>query len=439
MTQHRSPRITRRRFVAAASTLAAAGAAPYFVPARCLGAGDAPPPSDQLAVGIIGAGGMGGQHLAWLLDEPEVRVRAVCDVDASHLTPAVERTNAKYGDKDCLALDDFRELAAAPELDVVYVTTPDHWHVLASLAALRAGKDVYCEKPLANSVAEGRLLSDEVKNSGRILQCGSHERSNPNCRLAAKLIAEGRIGQVKTVRIRLPCDEPHHTEARKRTQAKLLDPPPGFDYDRWLGPTAEVPFAENRCHFWWRFNHRYGGGEMTDRGAHIIDLAQLILGEDASGPVEYSAQGIPIAGDLYDVFLDFTFENRYASGVVMIGEKTGPRGIGFEGTEGSLFLHIHGGKLEATPGSILDREYPGDPMLPYAVHRRNFLDAVKNRVAPNATAEIGHRTATICHLNNLAMRLGRKLAWDPVKEQIENDDEANELLTPKYREPWKLG
>ena len=437
---------SRRQFLktSAAASVAALGV-PYFVPARSLGAENAAAPSDRVVIGVIGCGGMGRGHLGALLDHPEVQVAAICDVDAAHREQALEIVHQKVAAAgksaagDFPAYGDFRRVLERPDIDAVYVATPDHWHALISIAAAKAGKDIYCEKPLANSIAEGRAICKAVNENKRILQCGSHERSNPNVRYACELVRSGKLGDVKTVRVHLPCDDPHHQEARSRQTAPApAAVPEGFDYDFWLGPTEKVPYAENRCHFWWRFNHRYGGGEMTDRGAHIIDIAQLALDMDASGPVEYQAQGVPLQGGLYDVFLDFEFENVYPNGVRLIGEKTGPRGIKFEGSKGTLFVNIHGGKLEADPATLVTEQLDTNPFTGYSYHRQNFLDAVKSRKATHATAEIGHRTGTICHLNNLSMRLGRQVKWDPVAETVIGDDEANALLTPKMREPWQI-
>ncbi|HMO87249.1 MAG TPA: Gfo/Idh/MocA family oxidoreductase, partial [Lacipirellulaceae bacterium] len=317
---------TRRGFLqqaAGASVLAA----PYFVPARVLGAGDATPPSDKIALGVIGCGGMGMAHLDAFLADEDVQVVAVCDVDRRHLERGVQRVNDKYGQRECRPYGDFRELLGLETIDAVVVATPDHWHALTAIAAVRAGKDVYCEKPLTNSIGEGRALCQAVRETGRVLQCGSHERSNPKVRLAAEAVRSGRLGKVHTVRIHLPCDEEHH----RRVMAVSDVPPPmpvpeGFDFDFWLGHTPDVPYTEKRCHFNWRFILAYGGGEMTDRGAHIIDIAQLALDKDDTGPVEYSARGRASTTSLFDAFFDFEFENVYASGVRMVGtSKTGPR------------------------------------------------------------------------------------------------------------------
>jgi predicted dehydrogenase len=430
---------SRRDFIRQSAAATAALMAPYIVPASALGRDGAVAPSERIAVGMIGTGGMGSAHLDWLATQPGVEVVALCDVDAAHLESARKLVVSKNGKgkNGITALHDFRELVARPEIDAVFVVTPDHWHALASIAAVRAGKDVYCEKPLTNSIGEGRALCNAVKDHGRVLQCGSHERSNPNVLRACEIVRGGRLGEIRTVRVYLPCDEPHHQQARTR---KLVPAavPEGFDYDFWLGPTPVVPYAENATHFWWRFNLHYGGGEMTDRGAHIIDLAQMALQLDGTGPVEVQARGVQMTGGLYDAFLDFEFENKYANGLRLIGEKTGPRGIRFEGDEGSLFVNIHGGKLEANPASILSEGPTSEAADGYAPHRRDFVNAVRTRGTTRAGAEAAHRTASICQINNVSMRLGRELKWDPVAEKFVNDDEASGFLLPPMRAPWSV-
>lgn len=428
---------TRRQFLRQSAAATAAVAVPYFVPASALGRDGATAPSERITVGVVGTGGMGTGHVEWLAARAEVEVVALCDVDAAHVERARQAAEAKSGKQRCVTLRDFRELVARPEIDAVYVVTPDHWHGLASLAAIRAGKDVYCEKPLTNSIGEGRALCDAVQEHGRVLQCGSHERSNPNVLRACEIVRSGKLGEIKTVRVFLPCDEEHHQVARSR-QFAAAEVPAGFDYDFWLGPAPQAPYAENSTHFWWRFNLNYGGGEMTDRGAHIIDLAQMALGLDQTGPVEFRARGTQLTGGLYNVFLDFEFENIYANGLKLIGEKTGPRGIRFEGDEGTLFVHIHGGKLVADPAAILGGDPGPENADGYTPHREEFLAAVRSRGATRAGAEAAHRTASICHINNIAMRLGRELKWDPAAEKFVGDDEANSYLMPAMRAPWSV-
>jgi predicted dehydrogenase len=388
----------------------------------------------------VGTGGRGEWAARSFLREPDVQVVAVCDVDRQHLEKGRSIVDQHYENKDCAATRDFRELVARPDIDAVVVTTPDHWHALVAIAAANGGKDIYCEKPLANSVAEGRAICEAVRRNNRVLQTGSHERSGPRARFACELIRSGKIGRLQTMRVNLPCQDKHHLQIRQWSEVPLPEEiPEGFDYDLWLGHTPQVPFTSKRCHFYWRFILSYGGGEMTDRGAHVIDIGQLGAGTDETGPVEFQAIGLRSPG-MFDALWDYHFINTYANGVKMIGEAHGPRGIRFEGTEGWIFVHIHGAKLEAEPASLLE-ENAG--MLRVQLgrtesHIRNFLESVRNRNQPFAPAEIGHRTATICHLNNLAILLGRKLQWDPGNERVVGDDEANRLLTPVMRPPWSL-
>jgi predicted dehydrogenase len=434
--------ITRRQFLQTSAAAAAAFGAPYFVPATSLGKGRAAP-SERIVMGAIGTGGQGKGIMGAFMNFSEVQMVAVCDVDRGHMRGAKEQVNKKYGNQDCKEYRDFRELVARDDIDAVTVTTPDHWHALCSVAAANAGKHVYCEKPLANSIGEGRAIADAVKKNKVMLQTGSHERSGENARFAAELVRNGRIGKLHTIRINLPCDDGHHQRARSVKTVPPPQPiPDGFDYDFWLGHTPKVPYTEGRCHFMWRFILAYGGGEMTDRGAHVIDLAQLAAGFDDTGPLEIEATGVQTPGSLYDTFWDYKFTNKFANGVTMIGEAKGPRGLKLEGDDGWIFIHVHGQRLEASDPKLLENRDTKDFKIQLGRspgHQRNLIDAIKSGKEPVATAEIGHRTASICHLNNIAMLVGRKLKWDPVKEQFADDSEANALVTPRMRAPWTLG
>ena len=432
---------TRRQFLkGAAAITAAAMTGPYFVPATALGRDEKKSAaSDRIVIGVIGTGGRGRGLIGAFAKEKDVQIVQVCDVDKKHLEQGVEAVNKAHGNKDCKSTGDFRELIANKDLNAVIVATPDHWHALASIAAAKAGKDIYCEKPLTNSVGEGRALCKAVADMKVVLQCGSMERSGENIQLVAELVRAGRIGKLHTARISLPCNEKHHKEARALKDVPAPMPAPeGFDYDFWLGHTPKVPYTEKRCHFFWRFNLTYGGGEMTDRGAHVIDLAQLCMGTDNTGPVEIEAKGDRNKDSLFNVFWDMEFTNVYADGVKMIGDFKEPRGLKLEGSDGWIFVHVHGQKLEASLPKILGgKTWTTTGVNPLPGHIRNFLDCVKSRKHPAATAEVGHRTATICHINNIAMQLGKKLKWDPKTEKFD-DEEANKLLTPTMREPWRL-
>ncbi|MER3415306.1 MAG: oxidoreductase [Gemmataceae bacterium] len=434
-------RPTRREFLGKTTTAALGLTVPLFVPATALGTGQRTAASDRITLGFIGTGGRGRGLINMFLAEKDTQILAVCDVDQRHLHQAQELVNKRYGTKDCAVYKDFRQLVARPDIDAVVVATPDHWHALTSIAAARARKDIYCEKPLTNSIGEGRALCKAVQENGRILQTGSHERSNPKGRFACEIVRSGLIGKVHTLRVHLPCDEDHHKQARALRGMPPTEPvPDGFDYDFWLGPAPQAPYTSKRCHFWWRFVLAYGGGEMTDRGAHVMDLGLLGAGLEDTGPVEIEARGVCNADSLYDVFWDYEFVNTFANGVKLIGSTQQPRGVKFEGTEGWVFIHVHGCKLEAEPASLLkvNPEKLQVQLGRTPNHVRNFLDAVKSRKQPFAPAEAGHRTASLCHLNNIAMRVGRKLRWDPVREQFVGDDEANAYVTPKMRAPWSL-
>ncbi|MCP4095681.1 MAG: Gfo/Idh/MocA family oxidoreductase [Planctomycetaceae bacterium] len=442
---------TRRQFIKNSSSLMAA---PYFAPAAALGLGKTVAPSDRIVMGAIGCGGKGNDNTRRFLNDERVQVVAACDVDSAHLATTTQKVNQHYKTNDCQGFEDFRDLLQVKGLDAVHVSTPDHWHAVAAVHAMRQCKDVYCEKPLANSFGESRAIRNTAQSTGRILQCGSHERSNHNCRFAAELVRNGRIGKLHTIRIQMPCEQPHHLTA-KGTAGPLQSPPvpSSLNWDFWQGHTQPVDYAPQRCHFWWRFILNYGGGEMTDRGAHIIDIAQLALGMDSSGPIKFQANGKQVKNSPYDAFWDYEFTNTYENGVQMIGTTEGPRGLKFEGSDGWLFVAIHGGALSASNPDILPQKIraggkvgindpiPDDFQVRLGRspgHHRNFIDSVLNRKPPMATAEIGHRTATICHLNNMAMKLGRPIHWTPQREAVINDREAGQLLIPPMRAPWTV-
>ncbi|RPI20691.1 MAG: gfo/Idh/MocA family oxidoreductase [Acidobacteria bacterium] len=433
--------INRRDFVVKASVGAAAVGFPTIIPASARGADGAVAPSNRIVMGCIGTGGQGTFNLKAFMAEPDVQIVAVCDVDTAHAKSAIGLVNARYENQDCKNHADFRELLANGGIDAVTVCTPDHWHGLIATAAAKAGKDIYCEKPLTNTIAEGRALFDTVKRYGRVLQTGSHERSRPNARYACELVRNGRIGKLQTMRINLPCSEPHHLEVLSdRAPHPPMPVPDALNYDMWLGHTPWFPYTEKRCHFRWRFIIEYGGGEMTDRGAHVIDLAQLGNGTDDTTPIEYEAHGVVPESDLFSTFFNFNFECKYANGVRMIGTGDQPRGVKFEGTDGWVFIHVHGGNLEAEPASLLKEVIgPNEIQLGRSPgHHRDFLNAMKTRQKPMAPVEVGHHSATICHLLNISMQLGRKLRWNPAEEKVIEDVSAQAMLYRPMRSPWHL-
>ena len=431
-------KINRRQFLSKSAAVGAGAIVlPYFVPSTALGKSGSVSASNRITIGCIGIGGQGKGNMRAFLRESDAQVVAVCDVDASHGETGRQMVNKHYSNNDCDVYNDFRDLLARDDIDAVMIATPDHWHALIAIASAKAGKDIYCEKALANTVVEGRAICDAVTRYGRMLQTGSHERSNDSVRFAGELIRNGRIGKVDTIRIALPVS----SHEIKNIPPQPIEPvPAGFDYDMWLGPTPWVPYTKKRCHVHWRWALDYGGGEMTDRGAHVIDLAQFVLGMDESGPVEIGGTGTAPRDSLYDSFLDYNFECKYANGVRVIGEAAGERGIKFEGSDGWIFIHIHGGRLSASSRDLLqERIRPDEIHLGRSPgHRRDFLDSVISRRQPIVPAETGHRTGTICHLINISMLTGQKLKWDPAAERVINSEQANRMLARPMRSPWHL-
>ena len=427
--------LTRRQLLKGAAACAVAG--PYLITSSRALAQGAAAPSNRINIGCIGIGKQGGGHLGGLIGRKDVQLVAVCDVDSKHRAEARERIEKGYADaikagtfKGVKEYGDLRELLARPDVDAVMVATPDHWHVLASLLAIRSGKDVYVEKPLTLTIAEGRVLSDEVRRYGRILQVGSQQRSGEKFRRACEIARNRRIGEIKTVRVGLPLGR-----AMPPVTAKAV--PPELDYEMWLGPAPYELYCPERVHYNFRWNLDYSGGQTTNFGAHDLDITQWGLGMDDSGPVEVEGKGeFPVDGP-YNTPVKEKFQAKYANGVQVFVE-TGASGVRFEGTEG--WVYVNRGVLQASNKSLLTAPLgPGDVRLYESRdHWGNFLDCVRTRQQPICTAEIGHRTATFCHLANIAMRLDRKVRWDPAREQVIGDDEAARLTDRARRAPWTV-
>jgi predicted dehydrogenase len=428
MTSRKAKKTTTRRQFLKNSAITAAGAAlalPSIVSSSALGANA---PSNRITIGSIGLGNQGVSNLKGFIGQPGCQVVAICDVDAAHR----EQTRQIAKLEPASSYNDFRDLLARDDIDAVVVCTPDHWHVPISIAAVRAGKDVFCEKPLTLTIAEGRTLVDEVKRYGRIFQTGSQQRSSDNFRFACELVRNGRIGKVHTARIGIPGNN------RTCEPTWTVEPvPDGFDYDLWLGPAPWEPYTPKRCHYEFRFMLDYSGGQVTNWGAHHIDIAQWGLGMDESGPVEIEGKGeFPTSG-LFTTATKVHFETTYASGTKLTCE-TGGSGTRFEGADG--WIHVDRGKLETQPDSLKKEIIAPTEIQLYRSrdHKQNFLDCIKSRKDPIANAETGHRTSTLCHLGNIAMLLGRKLKWDPRKEQFIGDEHANRMCSRTMRSPWRL-
>ncbi|MBW8041485.1 MAG: Gfo/Idh/MocA family oxidoreductase [Planctomycetes bacterium] len=417
--------VTRREFLKSSVVTSAAFAVPMIVRSSVFGANA---PSNRITIGSIGLGSQGTGNMKGFKGKSGSQVVAVCDVDASHREKA--RQIAGLDEKS--SYNDFRDLIARDDIDAVVVGTPDHWHVPVSIAAVKAGKDVYCEKPLTLTIGGGRALADAVKRYGRVLQTGSQQRSGSEFRKACELVRNGRIGKLHTIKVGIPGNN------RKCPPTWEAEPvPEGFDYDMWLGPAPWEPYIEQRCHYQFRFVLDYSGGQMTNWGAHYLDIAQWGNGADDTGPVEIEGKGDFPESGLFTTSKKADITYTYANGVKLL-LKTGGGNTRFEGSEGWVF--VTRGKIDAEPKSVLKEKIGPDEINLYNSrdHKQNFLDCIKSRKDPIASAEIGHRSSTVCHLGNIAMLLDRKLKWDPKKERFINDRAANSMITRSMRAPWKL-
>jgi len=415
--------------------------APYIVSASALGAGGRPAPSNRNTVGFIGVGGQGtGRNLRGFLAEPDAQCLAVCDVDPAHRENAKSLAERQYSRemadgmyKGCAAYNDFREVIGRADIDSICISTPDHWHALMSLMAIRAGKDVICEKPTV-TVQEGRTVADAVARYGTVFQTATEDRSIAVYHRMAELVRNGRVGRLQRIIVGLPSGPAQPGDPTPKPV------PEGFDYDLWLGPAQWAPYCPARIHFNFRWITDYSGGMLPDWGCHLFDTAQWGNDTERTGPVEVEGTGDRHSRGLYDTFYKFNLTYRYASGVELIVESTGPA-IRFEGADGWV-----GNKGWCAPVQASSPEILRSVIGPHEVHlftcpaaeHRNFLDCVKSRRDPYFPAEVGHRVATICHIGNIAMTVGRKLRWDPAAEEFPGEPEANRYLARAMRAPWHL-
>ncbi|UCG48626.1 MAG: Gfo/Idh/MocA family oxidoreductase [Phycisphaerales bacterium] len=428
--------ITRRRFLRRASVTAAAAVGfPYVVRASALGMARSVSASNRITIGFIGTGSHGrGVNIANFLGNADAQAVAVCDVDANNVNIARDMVNGKYGNKDCATYRDFRDVLARDDIDAVMISTPDHWHVPISIMAARAGKDVECEKPTL-TVREGRELVETMKRYGRVFQWSTEDRSVQEYHRMCELVRNGRIGRVHTIRVELPSGP--HNAGNHIPQAV----PRELDYEMWLGPAPWAPYTgKDQLPYQWRWIQDYSGGQLTDWGAHLLDGAQWGNDTEYTGPVEVEGKGVFCEGGVYDTAKEYHIEYKYADGVRLI-VKSGNPSLRFEGSEGWIGNVGWRAPLQAEPKSILDSTIGPDEIHLYtcrAGEQRNFLDCVKSRKECYFPPEIGQRCFTIAHIGNISMLLGRKLRWNPEKEEFVNDEQANRMLSRSMRSPWRL-
>jgi len=427
--------LTRREFL---KGTAAVLAAPILVRASSVGAGERPAPSNRIALGAIGLGGMGSGDLGDFLGRSEVQVVATCDADIGRAEGAKKRVEQHYagkaerGDfKGCTATQDFREVLANPAIDAVMIATPDHWHAIPVIMAARAGKDIHCQKPLSLTIAQGRAMVEAVTRYGRVFQTGSQQRSDRNFRYACELVRNGRVGKLQTMEVGLPGGSQCPPQPEKPV-------PAGFDYNLWLGPAPWAPYCDKRTHWDFRWILDYSGGQVTDWGAHHCDIAQWGNGTSHTGPDQVEGVGEFPRDGLWTAAMNYRFVLTYPSGVQMICSNRYPNGVRFVGTEGWVF--VDRGHIRSEPKSLITSVIgPGEVHLyESADHKGNFLECIRTRGATIAPIENAHRSVSCAHLGNLAMLLGRKLKWDPEKERFINDPEADRMLSRAMRAPWVL-
>ncbi|PQA55572.1 Gfo/Idh/MocA family protein [Siphonobacter curvatus] len=455
---------SRRKFLelSGKTTLATAavmGGFPSIVPASVFGKNA---PSNRITIGAIGTGRISrGHDMPGVWQYDQALITAVCDLDRNRAEDAKTLVNQYYTKKTGKDYDgvrvytDYRELLNNKDIDAVLVSTPDHWHAPIVIQAVQAGKDVYMQKPASLTIAEGRMMADAVKRSGRIVQVGSQQRSSRQFRYAAELVRNGRIGELKTVYVGLPGDPSGEEEPQ-------MPIPKNLNYDMWLGTTPEVYYTEKRVHPLvgydrpgWLRCEQFGAGMITGWGSHHIDCSHWAMNTELTGPVEiWGKADFPKSG-LWDVHGIFRTEARYANGVHMIVSNELPNGIKFEGTEGWIFVSRGDASvtasdpiakqqaakaLDASDPKLLTSEIgPNEIHLPVSKeHHGNWLESIVSKKDPIAPAEIGHRSCSACLLHHAAMKLNRKLYWDPEKEQFKNDAEANQLLSRPQRAPYAI-
>ncbi len=449
----------RRKFIKQTLTGVAATTFgfPTIVPASVFGKNA---PSNKINIGQIGCGRIGRDHdLPGTLQHDVARVMAVCDLDSNRLKDGKVSVEEFYKKKtgkdkymDVKMYDDYHEMLLNKDIDAVIISTPDFWHAQPAMEAALAGKDIYLQKPTSLTIAEGRMLSNVIKKTGRILQVGTQQRSSEQFRVAAELVRNGRIGKLHTIKIGLPGDP-------SGPAAPAMPVPKGFNYDAWLGSTPEMPYTEKGVHpqvgygrpGWLRIE-QFGAGMITGWGQHHYDIAAWGMDTEYMGPTSVQAVAEFPKSGLWNVHGDFMAKAEYANGVTVYTSGGYLNGIRFEGTEGWIFVSrgdyqasasdptskTKSPKLDASDPKLLTSVIGEKEIHLYnsAEQHGNWLDCIQSRKEPISPVEIGHRTCSICLITHISMKLQRKLNWDPIKERFINDEEANKMLSRTQRKPY---
>jgi len=452
-------RASRRRFL---QSTAAATAATAILPSLSHRAkAEDAAPSDKPIIGSIGIGGRGSGIMRQATRYGVLA--AVCDVDAKRL----ERTTGRFEGR-VEGFEDYRKLLDRKDIDIVTIGTPDHWHTKIAIDAMRAGKDVYCEKPLTLTIDEGKLILKTLKETNRVFQVGTQQRSGKEFLTAIALVRAGRLGKLRKLTVGI--SQNPYSDAIAEAEV-----PEGLNWDMWLGQTPKVPYRwepgvkhmpKNRgggdggsvasnCHYEFRWWYAYSGGKMTDWGAHHVDIAQWIIGQ--TGPdqglltvepvnvehaVDFDKNGDPVQKDRYNVPKTFEVSAKFPGDVEMVITSEGRNGILVEGTKGRIFVNrggLNGAPAEALaqsplPEGAIEAVYGG----PLMQHMQNFMECVKSRRKPVSDVSSHHRAVTTCHLSNIALRLGRKISWDAKTEEIVGDDVAKAMQSREQRKGYEI-
>ena len=432
-------RLKRRSYVKRA---AAGVAAPMIVPATVFGK---QAPSNRITIGFMGVGNNGYNWSRRFLKDDRCQIVAVCDVNREGpgywnnsvrgREPARQLVDEAYGGKTCDAYEDYREVLEREDVDAIYIGTPDHWHALIAVAAANAKKDIYGQKPLSLTIDEGRQMVRAVERNGIVWQTGSQQRSDANFRRVCELVRNGRIGKLQTVRCGLPGGVPDFGKTADRTDPEPI--PDGFNYDFWLGPAPWAEYCPARVGVNFRWILDYSGGQITDWGGHHPDIAQWGMDTERTGPIAIkNARGKFADGPIYNTAVEFSYDCIYANGVRLTISSAERPGVTFEGTDGWVWANR--GNHEASSEEIYNSVIAENEIHLYESndHVGNFLDCVQTRKKPVAPVEVAHRSITLAHLGNIALRCGRDLRWDPAAEDFVGDEGASEMLSRPYREPW---
>ena len=421
--------LSRRNFLRGSSAVAAASVF-NIVPASVFGQNA---PSKRITMAMVGVGGQGQGNMGAFLGMDDVVVRIVCDVNDKKMVDSKRKVDGRYNNTDCLMMKDFREACIRPDIDAIMIGTPDHWHAIIGTFAARNGKDIYGEKPFTHDLREGRALVNAIEQHGRVWQTGSQQRSSGEMRRAVELVRNGRIGKVTHVEVGLPGGG---RGPQAKPDAKV---PEGFDWDFWVGPAPYRPY-QGVSDWDWRWVNDWGCGQMMDWIGHHADIAQWGLGYDTSGPVTIEGYAPYEPEGIYDSFKSYQYTGVYENGVkIIVGDDSKFRGGAKWYGENGAWVWVNRGRYEASSPQIYDARIEANEIrLRSPGHHREFIECIKTRNITITPAEVAHRSASIGHLGQIAMITGRKITWDPVKEEIANDPGASAMLGRTPRAPWSL-